>query len=65
MQEGHTPTVPMASASLNAEELRNRLIWQTYPCDPLNWCKCHWVLCLLVNCVTLLTALPFGQWSIV
>ena len=51
MQEGHTPTVPMASASLNAEELRNCSIWQTDPCDPLVQMS--------------LVALPAGQWSIV
>ena len=70
MQEGHTPTVPMASASLNAEELRNCSIWQTDPCDPLVQMSlgalpfgqlCDFAHCSdfwsMVNCVT------FGQWS--
>ena len=63
MEEGQTPTVPMASASLNAEELRNCSIWQTDPCDPL--VQMSLGAPLLVNCATLLTALTFGQWSIV
>ena len=54
MEEGQTPTVPMASASLNAEELRNCWIWQTDPCDPL-----------LQMSLVALPALTFGHWSIV